>query len=801
MTLGKRVLLGILCIFLCLPFSMANAFIVRVIQVQGLQRITSTTVRSYLPFHEGENYTPSKGDAIITALYKTGFFKSVQLYQRGSALVIDVVERPTISLIQLSGNKEIPSKKLRPILTKMGISEGLTYNPTKVNEIVLGLEQQYETLGYRAALVTTKVIPGPRNTVSLYITVHEGTVATVRSIKFVGNHDFSQRTLRGQMDKMTTRSLFTWISHKDRYSPEKLQEDLQALTDFYLNHGYLRFRIVNKGITFNQNKTGVYIVITLSEGPVYHIGKFDIVGETYGFHDELYKQVPFKKGDVFSRQGVLDTDKALSDFLGDRGYAFATVNVSPMIDDEQRIVNLTFDVVPGARVYVRRMNFFDNERTDQVVLRREMRQYEASTYSLSKIEESKRRLKLLGYLEDITETPEPVDGQPNQVDLDWHVKEIPAGRASIQGGYSSLYKFLYGASISEPNFMGTGKYVSLGFQNSQYSDYYSFSYNNPYYTTYGLSRGFTVYYSHVKPNPKFNFESYLMDGYGIDVNYGLPVSERNSLALGYGFEHIAISQINPALAAPSILNFLGIPVTATQANFGRQYNEFTLTGGWAYNGLDRAIFPTKGFYNGIGAQVGMPIIKSSIGYYSVTYNAKYYQPLGAGFVLNLLTNLGWGDGFGNNPLPFFKNFFSGGIGSVPAFAPNSLGPKNRYNSDGALGGNLELLGGVHLILPSFISQKVRTAIIFDAGNVFQVPRFPGDIATPARASVQDPFARNTPQIIQDYSRIWHNIRPSLGLGVEWWSPIGPIDLTLAFPINKQSGDDTQPFQFSFGVSL
>ncbi len=807
MTFRKRLLLWISILIVVTPLTfIANAFVVQAIKIEGLQRISPETVRNYLPIHEGQALTPGKSDAIIQALYKTGFFDSIQLARRGNALVIRVKERPTISLIVISGNKAITTKKLKPVLDKMDISEGDTYDPTKLNEIEQGLEQQYQLLGYRAANVTTRVVPGPRNTVTLHIDVHEGTIAKVRLIRFVGNHAFSQRELRHQF-KLTTSGILTWITHKDRYSPVKLQEDLQSLTDFYLDHGYLRFRIVSQDVTLSPDKTGVYIVIHLSEGPVYHIGNITIAGDTYGFKEQLYKLITLKSGDVFSRTEVMDTNKAIGDFMADRGYAFANVNVQPNINDQRHSVDLTFIVTPGNRIYVHRINFFGNQRTDQVVLRREMRQYEAASYSLSKIEESKRRLQLLGYFDDIKYTSQPVEGQPNEVDLNWSVKEVPAGRASIQGGYSGLYGFLYGASISEPNFMGTGKYVSLGFQNSQYSDYYAFTYNNPYYTSYGLSRAFSVYYSHVRPNSKFNFESYLMDGYGLDITYGLPVSERNSVALGYGFEHIAISKINSFNAAPSVLNFLGVtPGTVSDAR--KSYNEIKLTGGWSYNGLDRAIFPTKGFYTGIGAEVGLPLWTSSVGYYTATYNTKYYQPIGGGFIFNLLATLGYGNGFGNDRLPFFKNFFAGGIGSVPAFSPNSLGPKNRYNGDGALGGNLEAVFGAHLILPRFISEKVRTAIILDAGNVFQVPRFPQDIAIPAgaNASVQnanpDAFLRNnTPQIIQDYTASLRNLRPSLGLGVEWWSPIGPIDLTLAFPLNRRAGDELQTFQFSAGVSL
>ena len=801
MRVHKRFLFTIPLTVFCLSFSLsAYAFVIRSIQIQGLQGISESTVRSYLPIHEGQEYFSRRGQAIIKALYKTGFFDNVQLNRRGEALIITVKERPTISLIRLSGNKPITSKKLRYILNKLGIVEGQTFDPTKLKKIEQGLGQQYGVMGYHAAHISTNVIRESCNRVALYININEGRIAKVLSIQFVGNWAFSARTLRSQF-KLTTPGLFTCISHADRYSQIKLEEDLERLITFYLNHGYLRFRVVSHDVRCSQDKQSVYITVYVNEGPVYRINGYEISGETYGFKERLYRLITLKPGDIFSRQAIIDTSTKIGNFLADRGYAFARVTIIPTIDDQQHLVHINFTIVPGERVYVRRINFLGNQRTDQEVLRREMPQYEGSIYSLSKIEESKRRLELLNYLSDVTYTPQLVPNSRDQVDLYYYVKEVAAGRASIQGGYSDIYGFLYGASISEPNFMGTGKYVSIGFQNSQYQQNYSISYNNPYYTTWGLRLGFSIYYSRIKPDAKFNLASYLEDGYGADVTYGYPVSERNSITFGYGLEHITISHVDIANAAPSVLAFCG--TTNGVQNTSANYNQVKLTAGWVYNGLDRAIFPTKGLYTGLGLEVGVPLFKSSLDYYLATYAAKYYHPLGHGFILNLLETLGYGDKFGHDRLPFFKNFFAGGIGSVPAFAPNSLGPKNRYplGSDfGAIGGNLETIFGVHLILPQF-SQKVRTAIVFDAGNVFQVPRFPGDIAIPARGGVSDPEANIRPQIIQDDKFSLKNLRPSLGLSVEWYTPFAPIDFTLAFPLNRRAGDNFQAFQFSFGMSL
>ena len=793
-------LVGIALLIFPIPFSVIDAFVIRSIKIQGLQGISVGTVLSYLPIHEGQEYTTERGQHILNYLYQTGFFENVRLAKnRSKMLIITVKERPIISFIHISGNKAINTEKLRLILNKLNISEGQPYNPAKLHEIKLGLEEQYSMMGYHATDISTCIVRERHNRVALYICVNEGGITKVGIIQFLGNRAFSTRMLRNQF-QLTTGGLFTRISHRDRYSKVKLEQDLQRLIGFYLDHGYLRFGIISHNVQLSVDKKSVYITIHLVEGPIYRLSGYSISGKIYGFDNRLYRLIMLKSGDIFSRKAIINTNKAIGSFLGNRGYAFAQVNVIPTVDDQRHLVHLTFHVFPGEQVYVRRINFFGNQRTDEEVLRREMRQCEGGLYSLSKIEESKRRLELLGYLSDVKFISQVVPHSTNQVDLNYYVKEVAAGRASIQGGYSDVYGFLYGVSISEPNFIGTGKYISVGFQNSQYQQNYSFSYNNPYYTTWGLQRDLSIYYSKVKPGIKFNFSSYVEDGYGADINYAYPVSERNSIGFGYGFGHIKISQVDPNVAAPSVLDFLG--TTNGIQNTSQSYNQFKLTVEWIFNGLDRAIFPTKGLYTNLSFEVGIPILKSGLGYYLVTNSTKYYQSLDYGFILNLLTTVGYGSGLSYDRLLFFKNFYSGGIGSVPAFAPNSLGPKNRYDNFGAIGGNLKTIIGIHLILPEFISEKVRTAIIFDAGNVFQIPRFPGDIAVSARTTiVSDSTVITRPQIIQDDHFSLRNLRPSLGLAVEWYTPLAPIDFTLAFPLNHRPGDHFQAFQFSFGISL
>ncbi len=803
MTLLKRLasVFFVITILISMTFS-AFGFVVQKIQFIGLQRITHDTAIHYLPIHVGQDYNAAVGQKIIQALYSTDFFKSISLRRQGSTLIVDVQERPVIGLINILGAKAIPVDKLRTVLSKIGIVEGDSYDPTKLKQIEEGLEQQYGTMGYYATSVATKVKRKPRNRVALYITINEGPIAVVGRITFKGNTHFSASTLRRQM-KLTTPGLFTFISHTDRYSKQKLQRDLQALSQFYLNHGYIRFQVVSHRVQWSKDEKKVFITITVNPGNQFRVSGFEVRGQTFGYKKQLMDLIKIPKDSVFSRAKIIATNKVIGDFLADRGYAFAVSSIKTRIDTQKSQLFIIFNISAGDEVYVRQIHFTGNAHTNQSVMRHRLLQYEGSAYSLAKLEESKRRLLLLPYLTNVTYSIKPVSETPDEVDVTYNMKEVPAGRASVQGGYSDLQGFTYGASISEPNFMGTGKAVAVGFQNSEYSNYYHVSYNNPFYTTYGLSRGFGIYYSHIKPNPKFNFSSYVSDGYGVNVNYGYPVSENNLISFGYGFEHVAISQISPSIAAPSVLSFLGINDYGTADNTrGRNYDLFNLVGSWNYIGIDRAIFPTRGLTAGISLSLSPPVLSNSYGYGIVSGSASYYVPVGAGFVVDALSKVAYGRGLNHDGyLPFFKNFYSGGIGKVPAFAPNSLGPKNRYNSDGAIGGNLKVEMGLHLILPPFISSKVRTAIVLDAGNVFQVPRWPADIAVPSRTPPNDNYPTDQPQVIHDYTASLRNLRTSLGISLVWITPFAPIDLSLAFPLEKRPGDQLQAFQFTFGASL
>jgi outer membrane protein insertion porin family len=761
---------------LAAPVFAGSSFTVHHIQIDGLQRISGNTVMAEMPLHVGETYTPEEGNEIVTKLFETGFFSNVQLSREGNTLIVNVVERPTINSITITGNKAIKAHELKPVLKKLGIVVGDTYNPSDLHSIVLGLQQQYALLGRAGAIVTPHVTKLSRNRVAIHIVVQEGKASIVRGIEITGNHAFSERELRDQF-KLTTPSIFTWFNHNDRYSKMRLNEDLQNLQNFYYDHGRLDFRVLSHSVSQLPNERGVIIHVNIVEGPVYHLSGYKLndpkLPAKLAPKIKTMMASELTTGSVFSREKVISLSEQVGNYLADRGYAFPVINPEPVIDHTAHTVFLTYNIQSGQRVYVRKIHIIGNTRTSGIVVRTQLRQMEGAPYSLKDVKESKRRIENLSYLNHVEVTSKPVLGKNNQVDLDYHVHEVNAGRASVQAGYSDVDGFLYGASVSEPNFMGSGKYVSVGFQRSEYTSSYSFSYNNPFYTTTGVSRGFSIYYNHTTPG-NVSLESYDMDDYGASMTYGIPISEYDQVSIGGGYDNIAISGATAGSVSPSVTNFLNA--------YQSPYNQLKIITGLSHVTLDRAIFPNKGNEQNLSGTFGVSAYKSSLGYYQLGYDGRVYFPLPFHFDLNPHLTLGYGNGYGNcNQLPFFDNYYAGGLQTLPGYTANTLGPKNPYDTSQALGGNVQVLTGINFILPDFISHKVRTAFLLDAGNIFQTNHTPG----------------------VSYENIsLDNLRATAGIMVSWWSPLGaPLDFSLAWPLNQKPGDQTSIFGFSFGAAL
>lgn len=757
------------------PLFAASRFVLRNIVIQGTQRLSTDTVFSYLPIHEGQVFTPANGDATIKTLYNTGFFSDVRLLRTGNTLIVRVAERPTIGLLSIKGNKEIKTKDLLKVLKHMEIMEGSVYDSSKLNALRQGLEEQYSIMGHYVAVVNIRVKKEPRNQVALYINITEGPLAKVKDIHFVGNHAFSQRELRDTFT-LSESGFMTIFNHHDRFSQTQLDKDLFSLKNYYYDHGYLRFKVLSKQLRFNPTHTKVYITVTVSEGPVYRISGFRIAGHPQ-HKAQLLKMITLQKGTVFSRSQILAINNQIANYFADRGYAYPIVNPTPQLDDAHHTVFIVFYIDRGKRIYIRQISIVGNQRTSGVPIRDELRQMESSVYSRSKIKESTRRIRTeMPYLKNVTVTHSPVANHPHEMDLVYHVKEVAAGRASLQGGYSDVQGFLYGASIVEPNFMGAARYVSLSFQRSAYAQNYAFNYNNPFYTIDGVSRGFGIYYTNTTPG-KVNLESYTMRDFGINLGYGIPLTEFLTGSLGVSYDYIRIANVNKSTISPSVVQFLD--------KYPSPYNQFKVNAGLTYQTLDRAIFPTAGSLQSIGVTVGPPISDWSLGYVISSYNGKWYWPVAqSGFVLEPHTTLGYGHGLGSRPIPFFNNFYGGGIATLPGFDANSLGPKNPHDLSQATGGNLQFFAGLNVWAPTFFNDKLRVAAIYDIGNVWQTHR-----------------ANTSPQIAYEGLSL-RNIRMSAGIMVSWWWPLGaPIDVSLAFPLNKKKNDQEQIIGFSMGGSI
>lgn len=750
--------------------SAGHGFVIKQIQFQGLSRITAKTARHYLPVHVGQTLTADSSTDIIQTLYNTNFFSNVQVSRQGSALIIKVQERPTIGLIRFSGNKKIKNKQLLGALKQSGISDGMQFDRADLSNIVSGLKQEYQSLGYDDVVVTANVEQEPRNRVAIDIQIHEGETTKVNSITIDGAHAFSASTVKGQMT-LTTSSMFSWFTSNDEYTEDKLNKDLASITNFYLDRGYLHFQVLSHKASLT--KAGkVNIVISVNEGAQYHISGFGVKDNMAGDSKRIASLIDLKKGELFSRARIMALVHTVGENLADRGYAFPDVNVAPKVDDVNHTVMLTFVVNPGRRVYVRRINIFGNGHTMNEVMRREMRQLEGSLFNADQIQESKRRLANLAFLKNIVVQPQKIPGQPNQVDLNYHAEEVEAGRASLMGGYSDVDGFLYGGSISEPNFMGTGKSVGLSLTRSAAADNYQFNYYNPYYTINGMGRGYSIYYQHSTPSGSTNQASYVMNGFGGNIHYNVPITEYSNITFGAGFDRRDI--IPNASTAPEITSFID--------RYGSRFNQFTVNTGWDYSNYDRFIFPTKGFGNSIGLQVGVPIVSDSLKYYRAAYHASWYEPLtlSHNWVVNIHTDLGYGNGYGGmDELPFFANFFAGGIDTLPGFEPNTVGPKDQFYN--GLGGNVEAVAGAELIFPNHISQSLRTGLTFNAGNIYNTSR--------DAVSGSSSLDGSGP------------VRYSVGLEVAWYSPFGPLRFSLAQVLNKQTNDQTSLFNFSFGANI
>jgi outer membrane protein insertion porin family len=730
-----------------------DPFVVKDIRIEGIQRTEAGTIFSYMPVKVGETMTDEKAAQAIRALYATGFFKDVSLEVDNGVLIVNVQERPSVAQIDIVGAKEFSKEDLLKGLRSIGLADGRIFDRGLLDKSEQELKRQYISRGKYSAQITTTATPLERNRVAVRFDIVEGEVAKIRQISIIGNKVFTEKELLSQF-KLRTPGLLTWFSKDDQYSKQKLAADLESLRSYYLDRGYLEFNVDSTQISITPDKKDVYITVGVSEGVQYTVADVKLAGETLIPEAEARKLIKIKSGDVFSRSKLTESTKAMSDRIGNDGYAFANVNAVPELDKEKRKVNFTFFVDPGRRVYVRRINVTGNTRTRDEVIRREMRQLEGGWYSASKIQASKQRVDRLGYFADVSVETPSVPGTTDQVDLNMNVTEKPTGSVLLGAGFGSEGIVLSGG-VTQQNVFGSGNHIGVQVNSSKINTVYSLSFTQPYWTVDGVSRGFDIY--HRKSNPAaLGLGLYETSTSGLQARIGIPFTDIDTVTMGLGYEDTSITAFD---GAP-------IQITNYVNTFGNDNTAFLGTIGWGRDTRDSAIYPTSGAITRGNLEAGLP--GGTLRFYKLSGEHKRYIPLTQTFVAYMNGEIGYGGGYGGKPLPFFRNYYTGGPTSVRGFYPANIGPKD-INGD-PTGGERKMVGNLELLFPVPGMQNdksIRLSAFLDGGIIGS-----------------------------DYS--FGQARTSVGFAVSYVSPFGPLKMSFAQPLKSQEGDKLQKIQFQFG---
>jgi outer membrane protein insertion porin family len=755
----KFLKLAVLSALLYVSSAMAfEPFVVKDIRVEGIQRTEAGTVFSYLPVKVGEMLDDEHAAAAIRALFATGFFKDVRLEAENGVLVVLLRERPAIASVEIDGVKEFPKDQLRDNLKAIGLAEGRIFDRSSLDKAEQELKRQYVARGNYGVVVKTTVTDLERNRVGISFDVEEGESSRIKQINIIGNHAYSESVLLDMM-KLETPNWMSWFSKNDQYSKQKLSADLETLRSFYLDAGYLEFSLDSTQVSITPDKKDIYITINLTEGEKYAISDVKLA-EPEGIlpQGEMRKLITVKPGDAFSRKELTASTSQIGDRLGDEGYAFANVNAAPELDKEKHRAAFTFMVDPGQRVYVRRVNISGNTKTRDEVLRREFRQMEGAWFSASKIKKSKQRVDRLDFFSEVNVETPPVPGSNDQLDVNLAVKEKSTGDFSVGAGISSGEGVVLTASVTEHNLFGSGNYLSTQVNTSKVNQVYSVSYTNPYYTDEGVSRGFDLY-KRDSNTSSTAVSQYTSATLGAGLRYGVPINDDETIHYG-----LASEQTKLALTASSpqrYLDYVNI--------FGTTATNLVATVGWSSDSRDSAIYTREGLVQNAFAEFTLPL--SDQRYYKLTYQRQWFHPLGRESTFMLNGEAGVGNGYGGKTLPFFKNFYAGGPGSVRGYEPMSLGPLDSAGN--ALGGNKRIIGNAELLFPMpgmGKEQSVRLSTFVDAGAVYGQGALTGT----------------------------SGLRYSAGVALTWISPVGPLKISIAAPLRKLPGDKLQKFQFTLG---
>ncbi len=756
----KKPIASLIAALLASPTFAFDPFTITDIRVEGIQRTEAGTVFGYLPVKVGDTMTDEKAADAVKTLFGTGFFKDVRLEIDGGVLVVLVDERPAIAAIDFVGLKAFDKEQLRKGLKDVGLAESRIFDRALVERAEQELKRQYLSQGHYAVQITTTVTPLERNRVGINFSIEEGEIAKIKQINIIGANAFDEDDLL-DLFLLQTPGWFSWYTKNDQYSKQKLTGDLETLRSHYLDRGYLEFNVESTQVAISADKHDIYITINISEGEKYAVSSVKLAGDLLLPEEELISLVKIKPGESYSREKLTESTKAIGERLGNEGYAFANVNAAPEVDKAKHEVAFTIFVDPGRRVYVRRINVTGNTKTRDEVVRREMRQIESSWYDGEKINKSRTRVDRLGYFDEVTiETP-AVAGTTDQVDVNVNVKERPTGSLMLGAGFSSSEKVVLSGSIQQQNLFGSGNFVGISVNSSRVNTVYSLSYTNPYFTVDGVSQGFDLYHRNYDTSTLSALATYGARSTGGGIRFGVPITEDDTVNFGLAYDRTTLKVDSTSLQR----------YQDYVAEFGETNSSFLGSAGWARDTMDSRIYPTKGYIQRLGGEVAMP--GGTLRYYKLNYQHQRYFPLTRKYTLALNGELGYADGMGNRPLPFFKNFYVGGIGSVRGYEPSSLGPVDPATEQ-RLGGNRRLIVSAEFLFPmprAGQDKSVRLGAFVDGGQVWGADE-KLDLGT---------------------------LRYSAGLSLAWSSPVGPLKFSLARPLNKKESDKIQALQFQMGT--
>ncbi|AYF32926.1 outer membrane protein assembly factor BamA [Halomonas sp. XH26] len=763
----------------------AQSFDVSDIRVEGLQRVSAASVFNAFPVNANDRVSEQQLAAAARDLFATGLFEDVSLAREGDVLVIQVVERPTIARLNIEGNQQISDEDLRNGLRESGLSEGQVLQLSTLEEIQRELEGVYQAQGRYSAGIDVEVDEIDEGRVQVNINVNEGEVAKIRQINIVGNEAFDDETLRDvfELNDRPGR-VFGWFS-KDDYSREALAGDIERLRSFYLDRGYVNFDVTSTQVSIGPEKSEIFITLNIDEGNQFQVGDIRFAGDLQISENEANELLTISRGDTFSRGDLNASTEALRQRLGAEGFAFAEVQGIPEMAGDGETVDLVIAVNPGQRTYVRRIEFFGNTTTQDEVLRREMIQLEGAPASTESITQSRQRLERLGFFSQVEVDTQPVPGQPDLLDVTYNVEEQPSGSVSASVGFSQSAGVIYGVGLAQNNFLGTGNRVNVGAQRSDTFTSVNFAFTDPYWTLDGISRGYNLFYRETDYGDS-DISTFSTDAYGAGINFGYPISELSRLNFGASLEEITVKTYNDS--ASEIIRYV--------EDQGDNAQSLKLTASWTRNNLNRGIMPTAGNYQRVSLETGVP--GSDAEYYKLRARAQQLFPINDDqtWALKFTGNLGYADTLGSNdPYPFYENFYAGGLGSVRGFTSNTLGQRTTPTRDGGrdrtLGGNILVEGSAEVLFPMpFVEDQraIQPSLFLDAGNTFLSSCYDVQEADVGRQQCSSGVDLG-------------DLRYSVGIGLSWLTPVGPLTFSVAEPLSDKSGDDTQFFQFSLGQTF